>query len=743
MAAIGGRPVASFVDANFTRCDKVLNKSGRYYWKCNFCGNEDGSKGASIQGRDNSLPKHIIDCAAAPSEIRQEARTFIMGKTRLLTQSSVTTDVTTSEAIAPIRKRKKETLDGFVDYPLTKEQTEEANSRLLQWFIHANIPFLAVNDDFFHYFLNAIRPSYESPSRYVLSHNLLDSEAVRVQQEDIDRLKPRKKLTLLLDGWEDLLKRSLYGSVAVEVNHHPVVLALQDMTGSRGTAENLVTISQKAMTKMEIGDGKNLIAVTTDNPTVMQAFRRKLHLNTLIGDIVAYPEMKKIITKTTRVVSFFNSSHYWGGQLNNEAKKLDIKQRLKQNCESRFYALILHCMSVKSHKNPLYHICIRPDAQRKTNNQSPVAPDVVDIVLHERNYWKRLEQLIKTTKFLVDALGNIESRQASLADCMLELIRCAKQMSQLKCDDDDDLGFWMHAKSVFNKRFHAINTDCHSLALFLHPMCRKLAITQAASGRSLEFMIKEALDVAKRWKWDKVKAMKLIEDMRAYNLSRAPFAGGQADGLAWWENLPISADTHPLKPFAVTILSIVPHAGDVERLFSDLGSTQSPRRCNLSVDTFETLGKIWANLRYHLHVRNVTAGKQTLRRHAHMHTRAAPGINLEVVKDLGDNFTWTPPLSALSEEDLALAGPESISLDDIDAEFAALEAQKEGEWLDSVDGKEVLEGNYYSFEELERVDKGIVPKVMEDEVAAVDHGARGDNAWDAGDLMSSSGLACP
>ncbi|KAF9232025.1 hypothetical protein BU15DRAFT_55483, partial [Melanogaster broomeanus] len=147
---------------------------------------------------------------------------------------------------------------------------------LTRFFVHANLPFLAADNLFFHSFLNAIRPSYVPPSRYVLSHNLLDTEAVRVQQEEIDRLKGRKNLTLLLDGWEDLLKRSLYGSVAVEVNKHPIVLSLEDMTGNRGNADNLVSITQKAMSKMEIGDGKNVIAITTDNPTVMQAYRRKL-----------------------------------------------------------------------------------------------------------------------------------------------------------------------------------------------------------------------------------------------------------------------------------------------------------------------------------------------------------------------------------------------------------------------------------------------------------------------------------
>ncbi|KAG1808524.1 hypothetical protein EV424DRAFT_1328829, partial [Suillus variegatus] len=53
-----------------------------------------------------------------------------------------------------------------------------------------------------------------------------------------------------------------------------------------------------------------------------------------------------------------------------------------------------------------------------------------------------------------------------------------------------------------------------------------------------------------------------------------------------------------LKAFAITIYSIIGHTGDVERLFSDLGMTQSAKRCNLLVETFETLGKIYANLHY-------------------------------------------------------------------------------------------------------------------------------------------------
>ena len=45
---------------------------------------------------------------------------------------------------------------------------------------------------------------------------------------------------------------------------------------------------------------------------------------------------------------------------------------------------------------------------------------------------------------------------------MLELIHCAKKMSQLTLETTDNTGFWMHAKQVFNRRFHAMNTDYHS-----------------------------------------------------------------------------------------------------------------------------------------------------------------------------------------------------------------------------------------------------------------------------------------
>jgi hypothetical protein len=56
--------------------------------------------------------------------------------------------------------------------------------------------------------------------------------------------------------------------------------------------------------------------------------------------------MKKVTTKASHIVTFFNSSHFWGGQLKTEAKSLNITWTLKKKFETWFYALSLQGWSV-------------------------------------------------------------------------------------------------------------------------------------------------------------------------------------------------------------------------------------------------------------------------------------------------------------------------------------------------------------------------------------------------------------
>ncbi|KAI6031221.1 hypothetical protein PISMIDRAFT_88621, partial [Pisolithus microcarpus 441] len=104
------------------------------------------------------------------------------------------------------------------------------------------------------------------------------------------------------------------------------------------------------------------------------------------------------------LMTFFNSSHYWGGQLKDQTIRDNITHTLKQNHESCWYALILQAISVSKHGQPLMIICVCPDTM-KTNGLSHVAPDVIDIVIHDLEFWLEMDQLIKTTEPLVDTLA--------------------------------------------------------------------------------------------------------------------------------------------------------------------------------------------------------------------------------------------------------------------------------------------------------------------------------------------------
>ena len=97
------------------------------------------------------------------------------------------------------------------------------------------MPFCVADNWYLRDYVHEIRPSYTPASSYVLSRHIIDSEYVRVLRDDQDRLKAQRGLTLLFDGWEDALKRSLYGTIAAKVNQYPIPLSLDDITGQRGT----------------------------------------------------------------------------------------------------------------------------------------------------------------------------------------------------------------------------------------------------------------------------------------------------------------------------------------------------------------------------------------------------------------------------------------------------------------------------------------------------------------------------
>jgi hypothetical protein len=59
----------------------------------------------------------------------------------------------------------------------------------------------------------------------------LPAEEQHAVVENMRRLEGQNDLTYLLDGWDDSMQRSIYGSLLAEVGVHPVILDLQELMG--------------------------------------------------------------------------------------------------------------------------------------------------------------------------------------------------------------------------------------------------------------------------------------------------------------------------------------------------------------------------------------------------------------------------------------------------------------------------------------------------------------------------------
>lgn len=409
-------------------------------------------------------------------------------------------------------------------------------------------------------------------------------------------------------------------------------------------------------------------------------------LNMLIGEICRYAAAKAAFGKANRVVTFFNGSHYWGGQLKIAALAEEITRGLKKDCASRWYALILLLRSVDAHETPLSTVVARPEARKAIDGLSAINLDVVRIIQDPENtFWPMVKQGIRIAQPFVDAIAQCEGRAVTLADCMLNLLGAARQLLLLKDEQEDDAAFKKHAYDVVDKRFPQMATPIHRLALFLNPLCRRFAVVEAAGFR-LRDLKTTALGIVKsKWNWSKLECQLPAKDINDYAGCRGPFSGGQKDAREWWKVLPVAPELHTLKPFALAVLrlSIVPHAAEIERLFSSCNGIQSPKRNSLAVSTFSKLAKIRSQLVKEAKARAPSKTTQTAK------PKAAAGPSVKRMTAENSAPLEKPDALEKWQGPLDQAGDTSDSaVDGVDAAFRDLEKTLEEEGREERDEQE-------------------------------------------------------
>jgi hypothetical protein len=363
------------------------------------------------------------------------------------------------------------------------------------------------------------------------------------------------------------------------------------------------------------------------------------------------------------------------------------------------------------------------------------------MMVFDMERWALTDQLIRVCKPLVDIIGDVEAHDATLADCMLQLIWAHREIIHMKLQDGEDQAFLDHAWCVVQTQFHAMNTDLHWLALFLHPLCRKLAISTATHSRKLKDAYRIAARIANCWSWTKEQATQLMADIKAYSMGAVPFQGGKADARDWWKSQLVSAADYPIKALAIKIFSVVPHAAEVEWLFSNLGGVQSVKCSRLTIPHLETLGMLRSHYTRQLNEAALKMGNSTCRKHAHMHMQAEPGINMERAEILLELFTLAPATPLLAADvDENLFRLEDTTLAELEEAFGRLEDQafssQDGDHLDT----DVPLDKVYDISQLDSIWAGNVPMTVDEELDVGKDKEGNQEHWDENSLLRSLGV---
>ena len=234
-------------------------------------------------------------------------------------------------------------------------------------------------------------------------------------------------------------------------------------------------------------------------------------------------------------------------------------------------------------------------------------------------------------------------------------------------------------------------------------------------------------------------AENLARDLKAYHNGEAPFKGGKSDAKDWWKSLVIDVKSHPLKALAIKLFSIVSHAAEVERFFSNLGGIQSVKCSNLTIPHMQTLGMLRNQYTQQLHNVAVAAGKPTQRKHAHMHTPLeGGGLDASRAQTLLNDKNWTPK-DETSQVGVS-EGVEVVSAEEINDEFDKLSEQvtspADGNRLPS----SVPIDQVYDLSTLDEIRTGKATAIVVDDELELGSRAQTLDSWDPASLLCLLGV---
>ena len=180
---IGGRPIGA-VWNHFTRGEEKVK--GKYKAWCNYC-NKKWERGEPCE-----LEGHLANnCSTAPNEVICEYLAKVLSRN---TDKSGFNNKNNKRKLNSSASQRS--LDNFVGCSLEKEKSEKINQAWAKAFTICGIPWRVIENPFFIEALKEMNPSYEPPTRELLSGRIFEQQLSKVNNKVTDILNQQKNLTL-------------------------------------------------------------------------------------------------------------------------------------------------------------------------------------------------------------------------------------------------------------------------------------------------------------------------------------------------------------------------------------------------------------------------------------------------------------------------------------------------------------------------------------------------------------------
>ena len=144
------------------------------------------------------------------------------------------------------------TLDNFIFRPLTFTQEQKFEQLLLDVTVSCGIAFRWIEDPAVKSLFHWLNPMITLPSRKVLSGRILKNAIDKVSLKLLDNAKNDSfGVTLAFDGWKNIAQQHIFGIVLITSTGEMIIWKAIDCGGNRGTANEIIRITQQLFTELD------------------------------------------------------------------------------------------------------------------------------------------------------------------------------------------------------------------------------------------------------------------------------------------------------------------------------------------------------------------------------------------------------------------------------------------------------------------------------------------------------------